>query len=339
MAISGYFHVTPSGAGTKSGADWSNSFGLSEFSGHLVASGNPGYVYFVSSGTYNFSGTIDSNLRDGGIVAPLAIIGVKSNISNTNNLVTYTDWAISPNDRPLFNTGAYLFKGGDYYIFRNISVIGQQVTTFGNSAVVENCKFNNNYGTPGNRYALTISAASSVINNEITSLCNEGLNAFGADSKILYNNFINISNSTYGIAITTTSKIPVIAFNIFNNCAYGILTTADNHGVIINNTFYSGIVGISMTTDYNTTIINNIFEGYTSKAITASTRTDSNFFWKNHGDNTRNIEMYNGVDTSGIFMDYLNSSGNPLFTSSGNLSLTAGSPCINNGMSITLGVS
>jgi hypothetical protein len=51
--------------------------------------------------------------------------------------------------------------------------------------------------------------------------------------------------------------------------------------------------------------------------------------------------MWNGIDTTTVFKDYPNATlnGDPLFTAAGSdFSLGAGSPCLNAGMSIELGV-
>ena len=58
MPVTNYYHVTPSGAGSKNGTTWTNAFDLSGFHGSLLG-GTAGDVYWIADGTYTLSGNIN----------------------------------------------------------------------------------------------------------------------------------------------------------------------------------------------------------------------------------------------------------------------------------------
>jgi hypothetical protein len=119
----------------------------------------------------------------------------------------------------------------------------------------------------------------------------------------------------------------------------GISTDANSSKVnILNNTFYGCGTAVTAST-IRTCSINNIIEATTVDGFKWTTQTDCNFFWKNHGDDSRCTDMWNGVDTTTIFQDYAVSTGDPKFTVAGSdFSLQTTSPDIDTGMSLELGV-
>ena len=78
---------------------------------------------------------------------------------------------------------------------------------------------------------------------------------------------------------------------------------------------------------------------YDADGFLWTTQTDINFFWNNHGDDTRCNDMWDGVDATTVFQDYEVTTGDPKFTTPGSdHSLQDTSPNIDAGMSIILGV-
>jgi hypothetical protein len=336
MAISGYFHVTPSGAGTRTGLDWTNAFSEADFESHIESSGNAGYVYFVASGTYTLDSSYDCSARDAGALAPISIIGVKGNTTNVSGNITYSDWATSAGDRPFFDCVTFSITLGDYYLVRNIYFQGSaaNVVGAGTNCLFENCKFDQDNTTNAGRYVLNLGNYCSAINCEFSAFFNCGV-SIGSTCRIIFCYFHDCVHTT-SIAIKCSASDQIL-FSSFNNCYQAINTTADNLGLVMNNTFLSCGYAVNGTTDNTWIFINNVVDACDS-GFYFTTKTDNNFYWKNHGDNIRNTVMWSGVETTTIFKDYLNSSGDPLFSSSGNLSLSTSSPCIDNGMSIALGV-
>lgn len=330
MAITGYFHVTPAGAGTKSGADWTNAFGEPEFKAHIEGSGTAGYVYFIASGEYTLDSSINSGARAGTSVSPISLIGVKGGTTNVGADIVYSDWARSPYDRPLFDTGALQIAVGSNYVIRNLRFTGASsfMLLLGYLDVVENCFFEG-YASSAGLYIVGTNTNCIIINCGFTTPNTYGLYINNGLCSFCY--FYNINDSTYGRAITPTSE-STISNNIFNNCNEGIHLSADIGVYIINNTFYLCGTAVSATTGFANAYINNILEGCRTNGFLSTTQEDLNFYSNNHGDDARNTDMWNGVDDSGIFQDNGVSTGDPLFTASGTFTLETGSPCIDTGL-------
>ena len=102
---------------------------------------------------------------------------------------------------------------------------------------------------------------------------------------------------------------------------------------------YETDTGVDETNGDRWCCINNIMEGNDSDGFKWTTQTDSNFFWKNHGDDVRCTDMWDLVDTTTVFQDYEVSTGDPVFDVPGaDFALQNTSPNLDNGMSIILGV-
>jgi len=342
MAIANYWHCCPGGNGLKNGTNWANAFdepALEVFQEGAVVAGD---IIFIETGNYVLDSAYDFSARDGTATSPIAIIGVTTapRLAGRNGAaILYSDWARLSADRPFFDCVTFQFKTGDYTILRNIYFQGSITNTvlMGNYCVVENCKFDNDWSAVVVRSAINIATGSIFYNNEILSANCYGL-ASAANCRVKYNYFHDIPN---GYGYIPTSGGCIIEFNIFDNILVGFQGIARVVGTIENNTFYNCGQATIETTGYGYTIINNIVEGSTTDGFLWTTQTDSNFFWNNHGNDARCNDMWDGVDVTTVFKDYPNVTlnGDPKFKTPGSdFELDTGSPCLDTGMSITLGV-
>lgn len=343
MAITGYYHVTSSGAGDNSGDSWGNAMAESDFETHLEGSLAAGEVFFVKEGTYTLDSAYNFSANDGTAVSPISIIGVKSGTTNEGANVVYTDWARAAANRPFFDTGTYKIQTGDYTHIRNISVQGDvsNVLHFGTYGLLENCKVEHDAATGQAEYCIYAPYAMRIINCEITAP-----NAYGIASEggmILINSYIHDVQGSTGYGVRLVGAGCCVAFNILDACKLGVDLGANNANPIFNNTFYDNDVDCNGTNGKGNVFINNLHESTNTDAYKYSTQTDNNFFWNNWGDDTRCNDMWDGVASGTIYQDYVNISGtisgDPSFTTAGSdFSLTSASDALNAGFSIELGV-
>jgi hypothetical protein len=342
MAIHAYYHVTPSGAGAKDGTTWATAFGEPEFETFMEGTVVAGDVIFIKEGTYTLDSEFSSSARAGTLSAPIALIGVKSTCTNEGAAVAYSDWARLSANRPYFDCDTNAITFGNYYVIRNISFRVAKLSTngvvTGGYCIAENCKINSD-GT-NTYYAAEFGTQSMIINCEITGT-GSGITT-GSATKVLFCYFHDLYN---GIddgdrqGIFAGGAGSMIEFNILNNILIGIKVSGNDH-IFLNNTFYNCKKALFMGTAYRSCIVNNAVDSCTVSGISSTTQRDSNFFWKNHGDDARNVDMWVNEDTTTIFQDYEVSTGDPLFTTPaiGVFSLTVGSPALDAGLSISLGV-
>jgi len=338
MAINAYYHVTAAGAGAKDGSDWDNAFDEPAFETHLEGALVAGDVHFVMDGAYTSDSTIDFSGTPGTATSPIVIIGVKSGTTNVGANVVYADWSRAPADRPAWDfQGFYLFTGL-FVIVRNIDFTGTgaRVIWLGGNSLLENSKVVNTSAVAGNDCIANQASEVRYINNEINSNSGYGILTFTAH--VLFNYIYDCDQATYG-ALDLNSGSNSIAFNIFDTCAQGIDSESRDFDLVLNNTFYETDVGVDETDGDTWSCINNIMEGNNSDGFKWTTQTDSNFFWKNHGDDVRCNDMWDLVDTTTVFQDYEVSTGDPVFDVPGaDFALQNTSPNLDNGMSIILGV-
>jgi len=338
MAINSYLHVTPAGAGTKDGTTWAKAMGEAEFEAHLEGTVVAGDVYFVKEGTYTLDSAIDSSARDGTATAPIVIIGVKSATTNEGANVAYSDWATGAN-RPFFDCATYQFSVGDYYVIRNIDFQGEasNMVSAGISCVIANCKFDQDYASSAARYSLYVLNYCIIIGCEFLSTKCNGVMLYNGGCRVLYCYFHDMPDTTGGLALRCDAAFETIAYNIFDTVYVGIYTGGYHYHSFINNTFYEAATGISGADSNTCLTLNTIFSDCDTDAIKWLTQTDINLFWNNNFYN--NGDDFDGVDETTVFQDYAKVSGDPKFTTAGSdFSLDTGSPCLQTGMSIELGV-
>jgi len=341
MAINAYYHVTPAGAGAKNGNDWDNAFDEPAWETFMEGGGlAAGDVIIIKEGTYTLDSDIDFSAINGTVTAPIALIGVKDTTTNVGAAVVYSDWARTAGDRPFFDTATFQFKTGSYTIIRNVSIqgAGNDTLEMGIVCAVENCKIENDNGVSTNTNALKMTTYAGVINCEITSANTNGVSVaqYGKVHNCYFHDFTGV---TYGSALTLATHGGSVVSNIFNTAKIGINSGTSYGYMVSNNTFYECDTAVSGTSGGGNFSINNIVEGSNADGFKWTTQTDNNFFWGNHGDDTRCTDMWDGVDITTVFQDYEVSTGDPKFTTAGSdFSLQSDSPNINNANGITDGV-
>lgn len=334
-AINSYKHVTAAGAGTKDGSTWGNAFGIAEFETFMEATVVAGDVIFVKDEAYTITSAIDYSLRDGTAASPIAIIGVKSGTTNEGAAIVYSDMSRDTADRPYFNLGTVQFKPGDYAVIRGISFRGEVSSTVnpGVSCVIENCAFDQNYGTPAARSVLNTGGNAVIVNCTFTS-ANCGAILLGSSGKVYGCTFTDLPNTTNGTAINTQGSGCSVIGNIFNTVkAKAVILASNDNNIIANNTFYDCAVDVDATDSYSNLITNNVHEATDTDGYHWTTQQDINFVWDNHGNDARNNDMFDLIDASTVFQDYEITTGDPLFVNTANdsLQLQATSPCLNTG--------
>jgi len=336
-AINKYWHVASDGTGnTTEGTTWATAINCDSLMHILVNDVVAGDVFYIKSGTYTPSGSIDFSARDGSAISPIAFIGIKATTTNEGSAIDSTDWAHTT-ERPLLALGTNNYLTSDYCRTRNISIQGTTANNYycGSYNTVICCKFDNNYGSAAARYGLRTSTGCIVIGCEFVSSggYGSGLNT-GGSNRVLFNYFHDMVDGTAGVGVNVGSTVNTIAFNKFVKCRIGITSAAQSNSTYINNTFFACTTSINATTDYGVCVINNILDSSKTDGMKWGTQTDANIYMKNHGADARNNDMWDGVDESTCFKDYSATTGDPLFTNSGSydFSLQAGSPCLNTGI-------
>ena len=333
-------YVTPAGAGAKTGATWAAAMGEAEFEADLEAGAEAGDIYYVAGGNYTLDSAYDASARDGTAIGPISIIGVKTGTSAEPPV--WADWADGnmaggADERPIFICAANAVAFGDYYKLFNISFTTTVSSNVGSGTgnVLFNCKSTQQSPT-ANRYAFNLGNDTSAIFCEACGLVGTGvvgqLFRMGTSTCV----FCWAHDGQTGFYLNAV-RARVLFCVMEDLSVTGINCVAASGFTILNNTIHDCVVGITGNAATLTIIVNNLLEGCTTDGIIFSTQTDGNFFWKNHGDDARNNDMWDGVAVTMPHMDAAVSTGDPLFDGDGNLSLGAGSPCINNAVTPILG--
>lgn len=327
MAISGYIHLSPAGAGLKNGADWNNAHDLAS----LLAAGAPaaGRVLFVKEGTYTLTANIDWSATAGTSVNPIMVLGVKSGTTNVGASVVYSDWAVLSTNFPFVDMVTYSWRFG--VLTRTEGIFFQGSATYavqtGNNATVKNCKFDNDNAASTSNYILFPNANSAVVYCEFLSAKGRGLNSTMGANFIAYNYFHDFADATNGVAVGAGAYDTIIN-NIFDNCQNAAIICGAYLVRIVNNTFYETDVAVTATNSYDIQVLNNVCEGNDVAGFKWTTQIDSNLFWGNHGDDARCTDMWVLVDVATVFQDYEVTAGDPLFTAAGtDFSIGKTSPC------------
>lgn len=335
MAINVYKHVDAASSGGGDGTTWATSganaaYTEAELESFLEGTVVAGDVIFIKEGTYTLDSAWDSSARDGSATAPIAIIGVLSGTTNTGASVVYTDWATGAN-RPFIDAGANAITFGDHYLLSNLNFQGNASTlvTTGTYHRSFNCKYDQDNGSSAAQWCINVGSGH-LIYCEFTAANCRGVYCAGSIT-IAFCYLHDIGNGT---AISLNANAAIIVNNALDTCNIGITVASNRLCYIANNTLYECATSISGTTGYSNVCINNIIEGANTDGIIWTTQTDSNFFWKNHGDDARNNDMWDGIDVTTVFKDYEVTTGDPSFTNaaSGNFNLGAASPCLNVGL-------
>ena len=342
MAINIYKHVDVASAGGGDGSTWAlaganAAYTEAELEVFLEAAVVAGDVIFVKDGVYTLDSDINSGARNGTVVSPIAIIGVKAGTTNVGANIVYADWSIDAADKPFFDCATFGIEVGAYYELRNLDMQGADnwVLLTGINCLVENCKLDND-AAAAVKYALNSGAVTRIYNCELLSANCNAL-ALSGGGRVKYNYIHDCVNAVQGHGIVVIAgNYVVIEFNILDNNRMHISGSSTDYTTVDNNTFYGGTTGISETTGDGWTIVNNIFSDLAGAPMSWTTQTDANFIWSNH---IFNCGANVNIDETTVFQDYEVTTGDPLFTTAGSdFSLATGSPCIDAGQSIELGV-
>ena len=337
MAIGLYKQMDVNSSGGGDGSSWalsgaSAAYTWAEYVTFKTTVAVAGDIVFMKDGAIT-GGAMNSASRDGTLTSPCATIGVKAGTTNVGANVVYSDWSIDPADRPAIDLGAASFQVGNYDYLRNIETTGSSLDSMkgGTGSIIENCKATNT-GANVNWRAFSCSSVGHVINCEAIS---DGVGILTSTGSIIYYNYIH--DCVTGVRVGNTYNSS--CFNIFDTCTIGLHAQSFSGTLSANNTYYECDTGVSGTTAGAGVYLNNIQEGNNTAGFAWSTQTDSNIFLWNHGDDARCTDMWSGVDVTTIYKDQMVTTGDPLFTvAASDKSLQSGSPCLDSGLAIGLGV-
>jgi hypothetical protein len=337
-AINRYWHVEDGGTGTRTEGDsWLG--GVSVCMDTLgVATLTAGDIVLIKDGSHTIAAAIDNSAEDATEFSPIMLIGVKAGTTHVGAQVVLSDLSIDTTDRPLITIGESKITLGDYYIVKGLS-INATVTaalTLGTGGLVENCKFNQAYGSSNTRVVLSTGTFCSILNCEFVSALNRGI-TLGATSKVMYCYFNGFADATNGIALGLNGNAEIVMYNTFRNVKNSaiVLASTDGH-TIANNTFYDCAIDVSATDSRSNVFINNVSYATDADSYVWTSQVDLNFFSNNSVDA---LGSFNLVDTAGLFRDFYLKIGDPLFTTNGsNFSLQAASHCVDSGLGIIMGV-
>jgi len=330
------WHVKSDGTGNRSqGNSWATAINADTLKAVLEGVVAAGDTIYIRTGL-TAPAAINSSTRDGSLTLPVAIVGVKASTTHEGSAIVLSDWAIDSIDKPVINMATYVFTAGDYYILNGLHFSGSAnaMITTGIYCSVYSCVFNQSYNTISTRYALSAGANNSVTKCDFYSEKNGGISPsnYLLVAYCRFNRLLSTSSS----AITSAGTGTVVIGSEFIRCRTGIAGGTAGSWKIINNTFFACSTAISGTTGSGWVVANNIFDSTKTKALLWTTKTNSNFYIGNHGNSTRNTAMWDGVDSTGLFSDQYQTSGDPLFAeaSADSFAVGAGSPCRNSGIGV-----
>ena len=337
-AISGYKHFTPDGAGTKSGADWDNAYPVDSL-GAVLANMVEGTVVFIKAGSYSFTSTniTTANASDSN---PNGIFGVKAATTNTGASITASDLAVDTVDMPDIDLGSRNLALGTHSKLYCCKLRGTASYIFylasGGYQTVYNCVFRNSSATAAN-YVATISQNSNIVKNIFISTGGCGGINGGGTARFFSNRIIgNRVTGTKGANINAHSAF---VGNIITGFHVGVnVPSGNSYPCIVNNTIYACSTGIAFAgTSQNqyrgSLIMNNLLDSCYTDGIKMGRQRDVVTFISNHGDDARCTDMWDNVEESTIWRDYLVTTGDPKFVNPpDSLQLGSDSPARNTGI-------
>jgi hypothetical protein len=296
-------------------------------------------VYVKGSKTFIFGADIDMRPRTSTITAPISIISVKAATTDTGTSVAVTDWCSDTADMPLLNFGAdyriYLDTAMFFYGMRTTGAVSTApVVVSGVGVMIENCVMRTTHNVSTTRHCLDIASNSNgarVVNCYFQADSAYGLVITGSGARVINCVFDDFKGSVSPALRMNSSSYAFIKGCIFKNMkSRAIDLAATNYHTIINCTFYNNGKDIVGSTGAGELIMDNVHDSTKVDAVVWSTQTNSNYFYGNHGDDTRCNDMWDGVPATGLFSDRSQTTGDPLFISApANLRLGTGSPAKN----------
>ncbi len=298
--------------------------------------------------------------KSGGNMRIYTLATGKSNITITNNISNYSGVY-----------GIMVQSNSKANYVRNVSIYGNECNynnstgiyiTKVDTAVVYNnsMAYNGDVTDADEDYGIAITSCENtdVYNNTITNqLNNDAIQAY-SDSTLTYgicenvrifNNYINGVTNGDGISIIayddSTYKSGLIAYNLVANVdrngmlfehETGKITKSIN---VYNNTIYgTGFFGVDANPNYNIVFKNNILfdETFRHTSAVGGFLTTSNNLWYKTTGYTLQYAGTNYTTATITGFEATAQTGDPLFTNtaSGDFSVQAGSPAINNGVNL-----
>lgn len=335
------YRVKPTHAGDYSGSSWANAMGWAEFA-TSAASCTAGDIYYFMEGAYTMTASLDLSAIAGTHTDPICIIGV--NDDTTNEDPVYTDWSDTlisggTDDRPVITCGTYSFASGTYFKLMHLIFKGTASAVIQTAAynIIYNCKAEQSSET-ANRIGFNHTDRTTIYYMcEACGLVGTAVVARGfASATAIYMFYCWMHDCNSGVYLTTSGQGAIFAFCVFEDCSlYGAYTTAVSLR-IINCTVHDCGTAFYATATFRVAV-NNILEGCTTAGFSVDSSKKNTLFFRNHGDDTRNTDMWLNVDVTAPHYDPIVTTGDPLFDADGNLSLQASSPCKDAGKSMMLG--
>jgi len=333
-------YVKSDAAGGGDGSSWVQAWNETEFehdittaaAGHVEA----GDIYYIMEGSYTLGGAVTVG-NPGTAANPITLIGVKSGTSNTPPV--YTDYAdtnlsVSATDeRPVFTCAANIVTFTNYCKVYNLVFNGSGTSTVvtGTTNILYNVKSTNSGAAT--RYAFNVGANTTLIKCAGASTSGYAFYSVAAGCALL---FCYLYNSVTGIYITVNAPYTTIAFCGFTDSGFGNtgINMLASYGIrILNCSFWGLATAVSASSAYGCVCINNALQLISSDGFIWTTKEDINFFFNNHiGLDV--ADAFDKVEEAAMpHMDPEVTSNETGWTTTGNFSLTPGSPCEDTGMS------
>jgi hypothetical protein len=228
-------------------------------------------------GTYTLnSDNFVVSARNGSSAALISIIGVRD---DTTGVPTDANYAYL-DDRPYFDaaTNTKQFKLGSYVCVRNCRFLGNHsdgALCVSVSAIVENCKCNNNKNSSTSYEGLSVNTNCLVLNCDLAAV-----GGVAGASLATYGRFVNcyFHDSSIGLAPGSAGGVAINC--VFDTCTtHGISIGAYTNVTLFGNVFYDCAIGVYATTAPGLLAVNNVWDKCADDGNDVSYTTASKDIW------------------------------------------------------------